>query len=66
MQRTAPWPAVERARLRECMIGVDGGPGLDGVFAHLDALEAVARHGLCGEFPGRDALRDFSAGEFVE
>jgi hypothetical protein len=59
MKRTPPWPAVERARLGEGMIGVDGGPSLDGVFAHLDALEAIARHRFGGELARRNASRDF-------
>jgi hypothetical protein len=66
MQRTAPRPAVERACLFERMIGVDGRPSLDGWLVRLDALEAIARHRLGGEFVRRDALRNFSAGELVE
>ena len=66
MQRTAPWAAIERARLRERMIGVDGGPSLDGVFAHLDALEAIARHRFSGKFAGGNALYDLGAGELVK
>src|SRR5215468_1058481 len=46
MQRTAPQPAIERTGLRERMIGINGGPSLDGVFAYLDALEAVTRYGF--------------------
>jgi hypothetical protein len=51
--------AVERARLHQRVVGIDGGPGVQGRLARRDAVEAIANHCLGGEFFCGDALGDF-------